>query len=131
MPLFGEISMRLRGLMILSQIAVYIPSQWSAWRERRRPENHRHHHHSHKRRRILEALESIEIEAEKREVEDLIIVTIDGQAVTWITYDETPATSEVVTMAAVTSQVPLHLQQSQAGTESHTTVPPLPLKQPG
>jgi len=38
-------------------------------------------------------------------VEDLIIVTIDGQAVTWITYDETPATSEVVTMAAVTSQV--------------------------
>jgi hypothetical protein len=29
-------------------------------------------------------------------VEDLIIVTIDGQAVTWITYDETPATSQVV-----------------------------------
>lgn len=38
-------------------------------------------------------------------MEDLIVVTIDGQAVTWITYDETPATSEAVTMAAVTSQV--------------------------
>ena len=33
-----------------------------------------------------------------------MIVTIDGQAVTWInTYDETPATSKVVIMAAVTS----------------------------
>ena len=95
--------MHLYGLMNLSQIAVYIPSQSSARRERRL-ENHRHHRHFHKRRRRLEALGSIEIEAEKWEVEDLIVVTIDGKAVTWITYDETLATSEV-TMAAVTSQV--------------------------
>ena len=96
--------MHLYGPMNLSQIAVYIPSQPSARRERRL-ENHRHHQHFHKRRRRLEALGSIEIEAEKWELEDLIVVTIDGKAVTWISYDETPATSEAVTMAAVTSQV--------------------------